>query len=110
MTTIAAAGQASAASSTSSGVPVPITDATSASTRNTCGATAAQSLFGPAFRLTQNRGRVFASPWAERSLATWHPSAVLRADDPAHADELVEQLTADLSLAARHVAAAAKED
>jgi hypothetical protein len=32
---------------------------------------------------------------------------VLRADDPGHADELMVQLTADLSLAARHAQSAA---
>ena len=73
------------------------------------GATAAKALLGPQFRIAKERGRILDSPWGAPALATWHPSAVLRADDPAHAAELQEQLTADLSLAARHVAAGATE-
>ncbi|MDF2692632.1 MAG: Uracil-DNA glycosylase, putative family 6 [Labilithrix sp.] len=43
------------------------------------GATAAQVFFGRSFRLTQNRGVLEdGSPWAERILATFHPSALLR--------------------------------
>ena len=67
------------------------------------GATAAKALLGPQFRISKDRGRVLDSPWGARALATWHPSAVLRADDPTHAGELLAQLTADLSLAAREV-------
>ena len=58
---------------------------------------------GPQFRITKERGRVMDSPWGAPAIATWHPSAVLRADDPAHADELFTQLAADLALAAGHV-------
>ena len=43
------------------------------------GATAAQSLFGRSFKLTQRRGQPFRSQWAAWTLATYHPSAVLRA-------------------------------
>jgi uracil-DNA glycosylase len=45
------------------------------------GATAAQSLFGKSFRVTQMRGRPLESDLAELVLATIHPSAVLRSDD-----------------------------
>jgi uracil-DNA glycosylase len=45
------------------------------------GATAAQSLFGPAFRLTAHRGEALASDLAPRAFATIHPSAILRAPD-----------------------------
>ncbi len=74
------------------------------------GATAAKALLGPQFRITRERGRILASPWGAPALATWHPSAVLRADEPAHADELLAQLIADLTLAARHVLNAAAAD
>jgi DNA polymerase len=65
------------------------------------GATAGRSLMGPQFRITAQRGTVLDSPWAPGLIATWHPSAVLRADDPQHAAELYAQLVADLRLAAR---------
>jgi uracil-DNA glycosylase len=45
------------------------------------GATAAQSLLGKSFRVTQNRGKPLDSELAELVLATIHPSAVLRSDD-----------------------------
>jgi len=45
------------------------------------GATAAQALLGPRFRVTKERGRWVTAPWAERVLATVHPSAILRAPD-----------------------------
>ncbi len=43
------------------------------------GATAAQALLGPKFRVTQHRGTLIDSEWAEAVIATVHPSAVLRA-------------------------------
>jgi DNA polymerase len=45
------------------------------------GATAAQSLLGKSFRVTQSRGTPLDSDLAETVVATIHPSAVLRADD-----------------------------
>ena len=45
------------------------------------GATAAQSLMGPAFRITRDRGRFFETEWAEWLTATMHPSAILRMPD-----------------------------
>jgi uracil-DNA glycosylase len=45
------------------------------------GATAAQALFGKAFRVTRDRGRVVPSRWAPYALATVHPSSLLRAPD-----------------------------
>ena len=44
------------------------------------GATAAQSLLGRQFRVTQNRRRVVESDLAEAVTATIHPSAILRKD------------------------------
>src|SRR5204862_1932324 len=52
------------------------------------GATAAQAVLGPQFKLMQNRGKVIETPApkgpplpVERVVATIHPSAVLRAPD-----------------------------
>ena len=45
------------------------------------GATAAHSLLGPKFRLTQHRGEMFDSPLGPLITATVHPSAILRAED-----------------------------
>jgi DNA polymerase len=45
------------------------------------GATAAQSLLGKSFRVTQSRGTPLESDLADVVVATIHPSAVLRADD-----------------------------
>jgi uracil-DNA glycosylase family protein len=45
------------------------------------GATAAQALFGRAFRVSKDRGRFVQSGLALYALATVHPSALLRAPD-----------------------------
>jgi uracil-DNA glycosylase len=47
------------------------------------GATAAQSLLGRDFRVTQHRGEVLDSDLAEHVTATIHPSAILRQQDDA---------------------------
>ena len=65
------------------------------------GATAAQSFFGRRFTLLKNRGRVFQTPWADAVVVTYHPSALLRMEEPARAQAYGE-LVADLVLAARH--------
>ena len=45
------------------------------------GATAAQTLMGPDFRVTQLRGQLLEFPWAKAFLATVHPSSILRTRD-----------------------------
>ena len=45
------------------------------------GATAAQTLLGKDFRVTQHRGELIASPLAKHVIATVHPSSLLRAPD-----------------------------
>jgi uracil-DNA glycosylase len=45
------------------------------------GATAAQSLLGSGFRLTQHRGELLPSRWRAKILATVHPSSLLRIAD-----------------------------
>ena len=47
----------------------------------TLGATAAQALFGKAFRVTRDRGRFVPFALAPYALATVHPSSLLRAPD-----------------------------
>lgn len=45
------------------------------------GATAAQALLGPTFRVTKQRGQFIESTFAPYIMATIHPSAILRAPD-----------------------------
>lgn len=45
------------------------------------GATAAQALLGPAFRVSTERGRFLESPLAPYVMATVHPSSILRIPD-----------------------------
>ena len=65
------------------------------------GASAAQSLLGPSFRLMRTRGRLVAGPGGERVVATIHPSAVLRAPDAGRRREAYASLVADLKVVAR---------
>jgi DNA polymerase len=63
------------------------------------GATAAQALLGPKFRVTEQRGQVLTSDWGA-VVATVHPSSVLRA--PADAREQAKrEFFADLRRVAR---------
>jgi len=62
------------------------------------GATAAQSLLGKQFKVTQHRGAALDSDLAELVTATIHPSAVLRSDDR---EAMFAGLVDDLSLVAR---------
>ena len=67
------------------------------------GATAAKSLFGPAVRVTVQRGRVLRTPLAEAGFATVHPSSVLRAPSDVRADA-ERAFVADLKKVARYLA------
>ena len=67
------------------------------------GATAAQALLGRDFRVTRQHGEVMTSELGP-TLATIHPSAVLRAPDDG-GDEAYAGLVADLRAAARWLAA-----
>ena len=62
------------------------------------GATAAQSLLGKTFKVTQNRGVPLDSDLAELVVATIHPSAVLRGDDR---EAMFAGLVDDLRVVAR---------
>lgn len=65
------------------------------------GATAAQALLGPDARITEDRGVIVDSPAiGPRVLATFHPSAILRARTPEDRERMLAALVADLSTAA----------
>jgi DNA polymerase len=64
------------------------------------GATAARALIGPAFRLMQQRGIFLETRWSARTLATFHPSAVLRGQDETEQARLYGMLRDDLGLVA----------
>lgn len=72
------------------------------------GATAAQALFGSAFRVTAERGRPLASDLAPLVIATAHPSSVLRAPDDVARRAAFEALVADLRVVAERLAKAAR--
>jgi DNA polymerase len=65
------------------------------------GATAAQSVMGSTFKVTQQRGKVLASPLGVPVLATVHPSSILRSPDDEARREALDGLIADLKVAAR---------
>jgi DNA polymerase len=67
------------------------------------GATAAQSLLGPAFRVTQQRGEWIASPLAPRVMATVHPSSILRAPDDEARTLQMQQFVSDLKIVAEQL-------
>ena len=60
------------------------------------GATAAQALLGPKFRLTKERGKFVEHPWGPRVTATIHPSVVLRAPDAEQRDQEYREFVDDL--------------
>jgi len=70
------------------------------------GATAAQALIAPSFKITEGRGRLIepATPGGPRRLATIHPSAVLRMRSSEEREASRAVLAGDLSLAAREAA------
>ncbi|GAB5405738.1 MAG: UdgX family uracil-DNA binding protein [Aureliella sp.] len=67
------------------------------------GATAAQALLGRDFRLTKSRGKISSTDWCSKTIATWHPSAILRMQYPNRRSEMLSQLTTDLTLAESHI-------
>ena len=64
------------------------------------GATAAQALLGKDFRVTQMRGQWLESGHAARTLATVHPSSILRAPDPQAREEQYAEFVNDLKVVA----------
>lgn len=64
------------------------------------GATAAQSLLGADFRVTQHRGELIMQDDGRSYIATVHPSSILRAD-PETRDEEMRKFIADLKQVGR---------
>jgi uracil-DNA glycosylase len=67
------------------------------------GATAAQTLLGKQFRVTQDRGKPIRSELAEAIVATVHPSAILRAPSETR-EEARKEFIADLKRVAAYLA------
>jgi uracil-DNA glycosylase len=65
------------------------------------GATAAQAVFGPSFRVTRERGKVLSSKLTPRALATVHPSSLLRQPDEESRQREYERFVVDLRAARR---------
>jgi len=65
------------------------------------GATAAQAIFGPSFRVTRERGKVLSSKFAPRVLATVHPSSLLRQPDEESREREYRRFVADLRAAVK---------
>src|SRR6266705_6556053 len=65
------------------------------------GATAAQTFFGPGFRVTRERGKVLSSKLAPKVLATVHPSSLLRQRDEESRQREYKHFVADLRAASR---------
>ena len=62
------------------------------------GATAAQALLGPAFRVTKERGRALETALARWTFATVHPASVLRAPDDEARRAAKDDFIADFEL------------
>jgi DNA polymerase len=67
------------------------------------GATAAKTLLGPKFRITQSRGQVQRREGLPDVLATYHPSFLLRIKDRPEGDEAYGDFVGDLRAAARYL-------
>jgi DNA polymerase len=68
------------------------------------GATAAQTLMGPQFRITASRGKIFTqTQWSPWVMATIHPSALLRIPDPVLQRQTREQFVEDLRVVSRTI-------
>src|SRR5438552_2054607 len=65
------------------------------------GATAAQTIFGPAFRVTRERGKVLSSELAPKVMATVHPSSLLRQPDEESRQREYEHFVRDLRIAVK---------
>lgn len=65
------------------------------------GATAAQVLIAPSFKVTQQRGKLIPSPLAPHVMATVHPSSILRAPNDLAREREMKRFVADLRAVAR---------
>ncbi|WP_213806751.1 UdgX family uracil-DNA binding protein [Granulicella sp. dw_53] len=64
------------------------------------GASASKSLLGGSFGLMRDRGKVHSTPFADKVIATFHPSAILRAPDEKARHQMLEHFKTDLAHAA----------
>jgi len=62
------------------------------------GNTAGHSLVGHQLRVTRDRGQWMTTRWCERTMFTFHPSAILRAADPQSQREMRQMLKSDLQM------------
>jgi uracil-DNA glycosylase len=62
------------------------------------GATAARAILGAEFRLLRQHGQFFSTRWSPKTIATIHPSAVLRGQDDDEQARLYAMLRDDLRL------------
>jgi probable DNA metabolism protein len=67
------------------------------------GATAAKAIIGPDFRITKERGKFFGTRYSCNTLATWHPSAILRTVDSDASKQKMSELVDHLRLAKQTV-------
>jgi uracil-DNA glycosylase family protein len=65
------------------------------------GSTAAQTIFGPSFRVTRERGKILSSKFAPRVVATVHPSSLLRQPDEESRHREYKNFVADLRVAVK---------
>ena len=63
------------------------------------GSTSAQALMGRDFRITQDRGNWIETDWCPRTMATWHPAAILRQPDSVRNSQMQQQFIDDLKAA-----------
>jgi uracil-DNA glycosylase family protein len=63
------------------------------------GATAAQTIFGPSFRVTRERGKVLSCKFAPKVVATVHPSSLLRQPDEESREREYRNFVDDLRVA-----------
>ena len=66
------------------------------------GATAAQSVIGPGFLVSKQRGEVVKTSFGIPAVATVHPSSILRAADDKSREAAMTAFIADLRVAARN--------
>lgn len=65
------------------------------------GSTAAQAFINPGFKIQSQRGEFFESSLCSNTIATWHPSAILRTPDSETKARKLQEMVADLKLAAQ---------
>ncbi len=65
------------------------------------GATAAQAIFGPSFRVTRERSKVLSSKFAPKVVATVHPSSLLRQPDEEYREREYAHFVADLRVSVK---------